>query len=297
MSGAWDQFWTDEQRKGGGGCLSARWQGIDAVQRQAWQAFARILPKGARVLDLATGDGRVMGWLVGCRRDLKPVGIDLAKHIPEPPKGCRSRGGIAMEALPFKDGSQDAVVSQFGVEYGRLGAVLREIARVSKRSARVGLMTHRLDGPILEHNRSRRSGLNWVLDDADLISKARASLALRGLAAGLPPAIATAPAEAKVRFGAGSGGWELAEAIVQTLVLGHRDRSDEVLRLLGVLEAKAYNEIGRINSLEGACRAVADSEALKALFATCGLRLEAQRPIEETGSGRAFADMWILRRL
>lgn len=297
MSGAWEQFWTDEQRKGGGGCLSARWQGIEAAQRQAWQEFARTLPKAARVLDLGTGDGRVMGWLVGARRDLKPVGIDLAKQIPEPPKGCRSIGGVAMEALPFKDGSHDAVVSQFGVEYGRLEAVLEEIRRVSKASARVGLMTHRLDGPILEHNQARRSGLSWVLDEADLISKARASLALRGLAIGLPPAIAAAPAEAKARFGSGSAGWELAEAVVQTLVLGHRDRSDEVLRLLGRLEAKARNEIGRINSLENACRAVSDPEALKALFVACGLRREAQRLIEETGGGRIFADMWVLRKL
>lgn len=297
MSGAWEQFWTAEQRRGAGGRASARWQGIEAAQRQAWREFAHTLPKRSHVLDLGTGDGRMMGWLVGARPDLRPVGVDLAKDIPEPPRGCRSRGGVAMEALPFKDGSQDAVVSQFGVEYGRLEAVLREISRVSKTSARVGLMTHRFDGPILEHNQARRPGLSWALDDAGLISKARASLALRGLEFGLPPAIAEAPAEAEARFGTGSAGWELAEAIVQTLVLGRRDRTEDVLRLLDRLEAKARNEIGRINSLEKACRAVGDPKALKALFVNCGLRVEAQQRIEQREDGRVFADMWVLRTL
>lgn len=295
MNEAWDDFWAGEQ-SGGGGCLPARWQPIDTAQRKVWQAFARTLRKGAKVLDLGTGDGRLMGWLVGARPDLKPFGIDLAERIPKPPRGTRSRGGVAMEALPFPDQSQDAVVGQFSVEYGDVPRVLAEIVRVLKPGSPICLMTHRLDGPILEYNRPRREGLKWALEGADLIGVARAGLALRDLGVAIPPAIAAAPAEAVARFGAGSAPWELAEAIRQTFALGRYDNAGELLKVLATLESKARNEIGRIDSLEQACNRVADKDRVRGWFAEAGLMLESSGPVTEQGSGRAFADLWHLRR-
>lgn len=290
----WGEFWSSKEGTVGGGCLPTRWDGIDKPQRFAWQAFARQLPRSAHVLDLATGDGRVMGWLLGARRDLKPLGVDLAPHIPQPPKGSRSIGGVAMEALPFGDGSHDAVTSQFGFEYGEPARVLSEIARVLRPGGRAGLMMHRLDGPILEHNLHRRRGLSWVLDDAGLLAKARGALAMRAVVPQAPAAISEAPAEAQRLFGTGSAGWELAEAIRQTLAFGKNDLPHNVIGLLGTLEAKARNEIGRIGSLEAACRAVADVEVLQRQFEDAGLTLESHRLVEAVG--RPFADMWIVRR-
>lgn len=296
MSGVWDQFWSNEQGSRGGGCLSARWQGIEAQQRKAWQQFVRILSPRAHVLDLATGDGRVMGWMIAARRDLKLIGIDQAAEIPPPPKGTRARGGVTMEKLPFANASQEAVVSQFGFEYGDQDAVLREMLRVLKSGGRVGLMTHRLDGPILEHNRARRDGLKWVLHEADLLAKARGSLVLRHVGLGVTPVIAATPGEARARFGAGSGGWELAEAVVQTLSLGRNDDPRQVLRLLDTLEGKARNEIGRIDSLEQACHGVADIDALRHRFKQRGLHLESCTAVLEKGSERPLADFWSLRK-
>lgn len=292
----WGDFWVSTEGAHGGGCLPTRWDGIDTAQRQAWQEFAKLLPKAAYVLDLATGDGRVMGWLLGVRRDLKLVGVDLAPRIPQPPKGSRSRAGISMEALPFGDASQDAITSQFGFEYGDTDGVLREIMRVLKPGGRVGLMTHRLDGPILEHNRPRREGLLWVVDEIGLIAKARASLALRALVPGVPSVIRAAPQEAARQFGAGSAGWELAEAILQTLAMGHNDHPQNVLGLLNTLEAKARNEIGRIDSLEGACRSIADQDALTRRFGEAELQIDSHRLVKEDGGGQPFADMWTLRK-
>jgi len=292
---AWGDFWESQSNQGGGGCLSARWKVIDDAQRAAWRSFARLLPPKAKLLDLATGDGRVMGWLLEARKDVRPMGLDLARQLPPPPRGSRSRGGIAMEALPFPDRSHDAIVSQFGFEYGRIDEVLAEIARVLRPQGWVGLMTHRLDGPILEHNVARRDGLNWVVGETGLIDKARASLALRAMGFGPPPAIMEAPAEARRRFGEGSAAWELSEAIARTLSLGRNDRPEEVARLLAKLEDMARNEIGRIDSLEQACRRVADQPALEGLFGQAGLALEAHDHVKEQGAGRPFADFWILR--
>lgn len=295
MTGAWDQFWAAEQGQGGG-CLSKRPAQLEAAQRRFWQEFAKGLPRGAQVLDLATGNGIVMGWMIGARRDLKPIGIDLAGSVPPPPKGCRSRGGVAMEALPFAERSKDAVASQFGVEYGDLPKVLGEIARVLKPGGRAAFLTHRADGAIVAHNRSRREGLEWALDEAMLVAKARGSLKLRAMGLGVPPAIASAPGEASARFGAGSAAWEFAAAIAQSLLLGRRDSDAAVLEVLATLEDKARQEIARIDSLERACRAVEDGAALRHLFESSGLALTSSGSLGERGGERAFADFWLLRK-
>ena len=291
----WGDFWAANEGAVGGGCLPTRWAGIDTAQREAWQDFARQMPKHARVLDLATGDGRVMGWLLGVRRDLKCLGVDLAPSLPEPPKGSRSRGGTAMERLPFADLSQDVVTSQFGFEYGDAKRVLSEIARVLKPGGRTALMTHRLDGVILAHNLPRRQGLLWALDDVELIERARASVALRAVVPGVASAIKAAPDEAKRRFGAGSAAWEFAEAISVTLALGVNDRPQNVLNLLKTLEAKARNEIGRIDSLEKACHSASDEATLKRRFGQAGFCVTSHSILKDGGTGRTFASWWVIR--
>lgn len=290
---AWDRFWAVEH-PAGGGCLAERTPSLEAAQRHFWRKFARTLPRGAHVLDLATGDGVVMGWLIAARGDLRPFGIDLARHVPKPPKGCRVRGGIAMEALPLADESQDAVVSQFGVEYGNLPRVVSELTRVLKVGGQAALMTHRSDSPILEHNQLRRLGLEWALAEARLIEKARAGMALAKIGVAVPPAIAAAPAVASARFGAGSAAWEFAEAVAQSLALDEPQAAR--LARLATLEEKARDEISRINSLEAASQAVSDRAAVEQLFADGGLILESSEPLRETTGRRAFADIWLLRK-
>lgn len=288
----WDDFWAKEQR-GHGGCLPERSPAIEAAQQRAWQTFATSLVPRAKLIDLATGDGRVMRWMLQARHDLKMVGIDLAATIPPPPKGTRSRGGVAMEALPFASNSQIAVTSQFGIEYGDVGAVLGETARVLKAGGKAAFMTHQLAGPLIKHNRKRRDGLRWVTDEQSLIAKARGSLSLRTLGIAVPPVLAAAPAEAARQFGAGSGGWELAEAIRQTLDRGRNDNAAAVERLLGELESKARAEIERLNALEAAAEAVRDGAGFIEKAKRHGLSLIAGTPIAEDKRTPAFADFRI----
>ena len=81
MSGAWDRFWADDRQTGGGGCLPSADNRIEQVQAEAWRAFAVELPKHARVLDLGTGDGRVMRWMIEARVTL-----------PSDPEAAATRG-------------------------------------------------------------------------------------------------------------------------------------------------------------------------------------------------------------
>lgn len=291
MNEAWDEYW----RGGAGqpsGCLPAALKAIDAEQARRWQGFARGLPKGTRVVDLATGDGVVLRRLSGVRRDLTLTGFDSARTLPAPPRGIRLTGGVAMESLPLRDGAAGAVTSQFGFEYGAIAAVAAEAARVLRPGGRLALLTHRADSPILEHNRGRREGLRWVLDERGLIERARAVLPALALGGAVTVEVSGAPAEAERRFGAGSAGWELAEAVRRSVAVlgvdGGRAALDELERL-------ARNEVGRIDSLEGACRTAGDGAPIVDALRAAGLTRVTRDDAREDGTGRPFGH-WIEAR-
>jgi hypothetical protein len=286
---AWSEFWAANAGARQGGCLPQRWAAIEEAQRAAWHGFVAPLPQGAKVLDLATGDGRVLGWMRAVRADLALTGIDLAPALPAPPEGTETRGGIAMEDLPFADGEFGAVVSQFGFEYGNVPAVAGEIARVLASGGNVGLMVHRGDGPILEHNRARREAIDWVLQEQQLGTILRQALAAANggpdVAAQVAGAIGLVGAR---RFGKDSPGWEIPEALRRAVLLGARAGRDSILATIAEIEARAANEVGRIASLERACSVADQRDALAAAFAAHGLNLRSESDVCEP-SGRALA--------
>lgn len=286
---AWSDFWAANAGAPQGGCLPQRWAAIEDAQADAWRSFIAALPEGAKVLDLATGDGRVLGWMHAARGDLDLTGIDLAPDLPAPPTGTTTRGGIAMESLPFGDGEFAAVVSQFGFEYGDVAAVAGEIARVLAHGGSVGLMVHRGDGPILEHNLARRAAIGWVLEEQKLGAILRQALdAPNGgpnVTAQVAAAIGLVGAN---RFGEDSPGWEIPEALRRAVLLGAEAGQDSILATVSEIEARAANEVGRIASLERACGVADQREALAAAFAGHGLSLQATSDVCEP-SGRAMA--------
>jgi SAM-dependent methyltransferase len=293
---AWGDFWAADV-KSQAGCLPAGYLGIDAAQARKWTAFAKTLPPKPRVLDLATGDGRVMRWILLARREAKLTGIDLAPQLPAPPKGTKVRAGVSMEQLPFHDRAFCAVTSQFGFEYGDTAAISAEIVRVLSPNGQLAILTHRQDGPILAHNLERRKQLQWALEDEQLIELAKRSLSLRvaGISA-VPVRISQAPAEGARLFGANSAAWEIAEAVRQSLGLGQRDTAANVSRLLDQIAAKAANEQGRIASLETACARTADEPEFLRAIASGGLTQSTIEPVAEAEGAPPFADFRIFTR-
>lgn len=290
----WDEFWASEGARGG--CLPNAMAKIDAVQAECWRSLARSLRPRAKTLDLATGDGRVMAHMLAARADLRPVGVDLAGRLPPPPKGCRVRTGIRMEKLPFADDSFACVTSQFGFEYGDIALVAAQIARVLPTGGQLGLIMHRKDGPILAHNVRRREGLRWALDELGLIAKARAGLSLRAMGITVPPALAALPEIAVERFGRGSAAWEICVATIETLRGGAHFPVQHVLETLAILEAKARNEIGRIDSLEHACETVSNADLTRQLIVDAGFAIETWSPIGGAGAVTPFATFVTARR-
>ena len=292
----WGDFWAQNARArpgqaspDGGGCLPARWAAIEDAQRSAWQSFVGPLPNKARLLDLATGDGRVLRWIRDNRGDLSLTGTDLAPTLPEAPEGTRTQGGIAMEDLPFEPDSFEAVTSQFGFEYGDTRAGAEQVARVLAPGGLVGLLVHRGDGPILEHNRARRDQIGWVLRDKRLMEATRQALSAPQGAQQAHDTAAAAAREGAERFGSTSPAWEIAEAVRRTIVMGARSGVQSIVDTIGSIERHATNEVGRIDSLEGACRVADAREKLTGHFAAHGLALQSTEPVREP-SGRAFGD-------
>lgn len=286
---AWSDFWAHNAGADSGGCLPQRWAAIEDAQRMVWHGFIADLPQGARVLDLATGDGRVLGWMRAQRDDLELIGVDLAPTLPAPPQGTQTRGGIAMEDLPFAADEFAAVVSQFGFEYGDIPRTAAEIARVLAPGGKIGLMVHRGDGPILEHNLARRAAIDWVLGEQQL---ARTLItALNAPNGGIAVAAEIASAIARLgahKFGQESPGWEIPEAMRRAVLMAARTGREAVLSMVNEIAARAGNEIGRIASLERACAAADRREAVDAAFGAHGLSSKASAQVCEP-SGRPLA--------
>lgn len=296
---AWNEFWALNKGSGqDGGCLPAGYQGIHNAQKAMWTQFAKSLPKNARVLDLATGDGRVIAWLMGARRDLKMSGCDMAEELPNPPRGAKVKAGVRMEALPYPDRQFACLTSQFGFEYGETALVAGEATRALREGGTLAILTHRQDGPILAHNLKRRAQIQWAIEEQGLPELAKRSLQLRsgGLAV-VPLAISEAPAKGAAEHGAQSAAWEIAEAIRQSLAMGARDHPANVARLIDTIVSRARNELGRIASLEAACATTADEAQFDAAICEAGFEVVDNVPLVEAGKGQPFANFRTYRKI
>lgn len=291
---AWSRFWADGGAGPESGCLPKALETMDEAQRELWQSFAGELRRGAHVLDLATGDGLVLGKMRAIRGDLKLTGVDSSPVLPPARKGLRLRAGVAMESLPFRDASFDAVTSQFGVEYGEARRVAEEVGRVLRPGGVLQFVIHYRDGPILAHNLPLRAAMRWAAQESGYVEKARAFVRARKVARlPTPPHFRTAPGEARRRFPGQPGAEEFLAAIFQTLELSRNARIGEALEVLQTLEERALNQIARVDALEGAARDRAGLTALMEDFEAAGLSLSSPGEVRERGVETPFA--WLVR--
>jgi ubiquinone/menaquinone biosynthesis C-methylase UbiE len=146
---AWTLFWTDAAQSRCAAGAPAIWQSL----ARHWSAFARSLPRGARVLDLGCGAGAVGRLLLGERDDLRITGVDAARVPPSALPRMELLSETDMESLPFEDGSFAAVVSQFGFEYSKTQETATEVARVLAPGADLSFLVHHAQSAIVRANR------------------------------------------------------------------------------------------------------------------------------------------------
>lgn len=122
--------------------------------REAWDFFRSFLTgvaetKGACVLNLGAGLGRLSLKTKEWGLDVRMVGMDLADFTYAPFKPAspwfRGRG----ERIPLADGRLDAVVDSFTLAYTDWRRVLEEIHRVLKPGGRAALLIHGADSDIV----------------------------------------------------------------------------------------------------------------------------------------------------
>ena len=159
----WSSFWEDFTRDG---ALHERCHvpgdGRAAVDRH-WAQIAERLPHGADVIDLGCGAGVLGHMLLDHRSDLQVTGVDFAKVPTAAPANLTIHPWVSMEDLPFDDGSFDAAISLFGIEYGNIELTARELARVLRPGAGFSFLVHHAESEILREGGVRRRALREML--------------------------------------------------------------------------------------------------------------------------------------
>ena len=286
----WADFWEAGGAGPESGCLPKALSLIDAAQRKLWGEAVRSLPRRARVLDLATGDGAVLGKIRDARPDLVLVGVDSSPKLPPSPKGIALHAGVAIEDLPFADDSFDLVTSQFGFEYGETQRAAVEVARVAKPGASFAFIIHHADGPIVAHNRARRGAIHWAVAESGALGRARALVGARaGLPIPTPASFHRAVAEAGARFPEQPVAAEFMTAVLQTLELGRNYPPVQSLDALQTLESRGRNEIGRIDALLAAACGSEKIEILAQQLRDAGLEPRPEQLVHEKQGKRPFA--------
>ena len=107
---------------------------------------------GESLLDVATGSGNAA--LAGARRGLTVVGLDYVPALLDRARRRTDAEGLTAdfvsgdaEDLPFADGAFDVVSSVFGAMFAPdQGRTAAELARVTRRGGRIGLVAHTPEG-------------------------------------------------------------------------------------------------------------------------------------------------------
>lgn len=190
-SQAWDSFWSYDRLSSFGTGKGAG--NYDEPIAAGWRDFFAALPAGARLLDIATGNGAIAVIAVESGKKLKVTGTDLAAINPAAFVGgkqaalkrVRFLGRVPAEELPFPDAGFDAVVSQYGIEYSDMQRSLKEAARVLAPGGRLRFGMHAAEGDLAADTKAAIADADFLLDELDLTGRAaRAVEAVLGVERG-----------------------------------------------------------------------------------------------------------------
>lgn len=164
----WSRYWSHGATHSFAGSYGSRYGGALA---RFWSAAFGALPEGARVLDVATGNGALPQLLLDSgNAALSCDAIDLASIAPpwlaalapQQRERIRFHGRVAAEALPFADGSFEMVASQYGLEYTDLARSVPELLRVLAPGGKLRLVTHHADSRPVRLARAELGHLAWL---------------------------------------------------------------------------------------------------------------------------------------
>lgn len=168
---AWQRYWQSDRLAA---CMPDNPAAAAEIERY-WKGEFSGLSSGARVLDIATGNGVLLAWAAQSAVDrglaLELTGIDAAQIDPlrfvtsgqEALRNVAFHGGVAAERLPFGDAAFDVVVSQFGLEYSDLDASLLEVARVLAPGGCLRWLAHGASSAVVAESAERVAQMDFLL--------------------------------------------------------------------------------------------------------------------------------------
>lgn len=174
---SWSAYWSSGALHSCVGSFGGNYAG---EVREFWRALAATLPVGARLLDVATGNGALPALFIEDvpeARALQIDAVDLAQVQPGwlalAPEAVRGRTrfhpGVRAESLPFADAAFDVAVSQFGLEYTDTARAIAELRRVVRAGGTLALVLHASESLIVRQAREELRHLAWMLDEAALL--------------------------------------------------------------------------------------------------------------------------------
>jgi ubiquinone/menaquinone biosynthesis C-methylase UbiE len=115
---------------------------VSLGQWQAWGRTALDRVRGPRVLEIGHGPGHLLVALA--RSGRQAIGIDLSPQMGRLAQANLRKAGVCVpqvrcrvQALPFRAGAFDSVVSTFPTDYIADEATLREVQRVTNERGRL----------------------------------------------------------------------------------------------------------------------------------------------------------------
>lgn len=175
-SEAWSSYWKSGVLHSCVGSYAGNYGGAIA---KFWNSVFGRLHEGSNVLDIATGNGALPKLLLdGFPAKFGRVdAVDYSTVAPawyDAEKMARIvfHPKVAMERLPFEDRRFDAVISQYGLEYGRRQESLEECLRVAKESAFFAFILHHADGILVRVAKQEVAHIDRLLASDGLMSAA-----------------------------------------------------------------------------------------------------------------------------
>lgn len=172
---AWTSYWKSGVLHSCPTSFSANYEGAIA---EFWIEACTEMPRNARVLDLATGNGSIPKLLVAKGRcDIEIDAVDAAQVTPgwyssSITPQIRFHAGVWIERLPFPDVTFDCACSQFGVEYAKRPEAWDEVLRVLKPNSQIHWVMHHSDSVFARVAAHESNHLEWLLGSDGLLEVA-----------------------------------------------------------------------------------------------------------------------------
>lgn len=247
------EVWSDYWKSGAlHSCIGSYAGNYDGAIEEFWNSVFGRLREDSRVLDIATGNGALPKLFMDGFPDKfgRVDAVDYSAvaptwYDPEKMGSIAFHPNVAMERLPFEDRRFDAIISQYGLEYGRRQESLEECLRVAKESAIFAFILHHADSVLVRVAEQEVAHIDRLLASDGLVAAAMRVVPWLEATRKDPSAGMNAEAlECRASYNASMS--RLAEAIdassVPDLLLESRERVHALIISAGTIEAEALLE-------------------------------------------------------